>query len=482
MEPVATRGGTGHVLAGRRRAWFGLLCLWLLSGAWLASLAQAAPIPEGTALRYACTQAHYMGPPQFRCPLPYDPRYASTFLAGFSRFTPENEFKPDALEPAEGEFAFTLADEIARFARSEHRTIRGHFLVGWAQEPFWLRYPLLPWNRTTLTAVLNNYIATVVHHFAVSFPGVVSEWDVVNEPLAPDGSLTPDVWERMLGPGYIRLALEDAHAAAPGVRLVLNDEGIESGPKAAAMLALAQHLKALGAPLGAVGFESHVTVATAPSLDALVSLWRRYAAIGVDVEVTELDVNNDHGVDDPSAKAAVFKRYAQACRLAGNCVGFTVWGVADPYSWLGMSSDALLYDSSFTPIAVVPEISALLAGTAPTTSPPPPPHAARPPRGATRPPRTGAPHHRRRHPHHTTGQGASRGREGRDGHSRDQAARRGGRGCVASHSSRVGSRPAPRADMTHALWAWRRRVWSPSGNRSMCSDRAGNRPPHNGQV
>jgi 4'-phosphopantetheinyl transferase len=43
-----------------------------------------------------------------------------------------------------------------------------------------------------------------------------------------------------------------------------------------------------------------------------------------------------------------------------------------------------------------------------------------------------------------------------------------------------GSRPAWRARATHAVWAWRRRAGSPSGNTSMCSRSAGSRPPQKG--
>ena len=59
--------------------------------------------------------------------------------------------------------------------------------------------------------------------------------------------------------------------------------------------------------------------------------------------------------------------------------------------------------------------------------------------------------------------------------------RPGRRGCVSSHSSRAGSRPARRAATTHAVWACRRRLASPSGITSACSLSAGRCLPQNGQ-
>jgi endo-1,4-beta-xylanase len=222
---------------------------------------------------------------------------------------------------------------------------------------------VLPWNKAELVSVMKTYISTVVGHVNTQFPGVVTEWDVVNEPLTVTGALNSSPWERVIGPEYIRMALDYAHAAAPSARLLINSNGADTGtPAETDLLELATALKQSGAPLSAVGFEAHVTPDTAPSLDALVALWRRYAAAGLDVEVTELDVGNDRGGDTEAQKTAVFERYAQACRLAGNCTGFTVWGVSDQYSWLGSAANALLYTSSFQPTPAVGFVDKVLSG------------------------------------------------------------------------------------------------------------------------
>ncbi|WP_249011078.1 endo-1,4-beta-xylanase [Conexibacter sp. DBS9H8] len=339
------------------------MAAWLVASVAVAS-ASARMIPEGAALWFACTEPSFAGPPQLACPQPYTPQYLSTFLAGFQRFTPENEFQMQYLEPYQNHFNFTVADQIARFAVEHHLTIRGHSLLWWAEEPAWLSNPLLRWTAPALRAVMDDYIRTVVGHFARAFPGLVSEWDVVNEPLTQTGTLITSIWEQVLGPGYIAAALTDAHEADPAANLVINSEGSGApGPETTALLNLATGLKRENVPLDTVGFEAHVTTADAPSLRQLLSLWRQYALIGVNVEVTELDVNNlPGGLDDPAAKQAVFERYATACQLAPNCTGYTVWGVADSYSWLGPETDALLYDPGFRPTPAAAVVAATLAG------------------------------------------------------------------------------------------------------------------------
>ena len=334
----------------------------------LPAAAAAASIPEGSSLWFSCTlpAAPAAGPPSLRCPAPYNPRYRQTVLQGFDRFTPENEFKMAFVEPGEHQFDFSVADEIAAFARAHGKTIRGHTLLWNRENPWWLDRPLLGWDRATLIDVMHEYISTVVGHFARAFPGVVTEWDVVNEPLTGWGTDAWNPWAQYIGPDYIRLALGYAHAADPRARLLINDSGndIPGTPKAEAELALAAGLKASGAPLDAVGFESHVTIATAPSYAELVSLWERYRAAGLHVEVTELDITGGRGGRDLAAKAAIFTRYAQACRAVGNCTGLTVWGVADRYSWLGPSPGTLLYDSAFRPSPAVAAIRHALSGAA----------------------------------------------------------------------------------------------------------------------
>jgi GH35 family endo-1,4-beta-xylanase len=373
---VSRRGGVIHLRRWRVAVVGLVLAVGFAAGAGGASAApvpasgtvtaaaSTPSIPLGSALWFACTEPFFDGPWSLACPVPYSPQYLQTFLAGFQRFTPENEFKMEYLEPEQGHFNFSVADQIAEFAQTYHKTIRGHTLLWFRQNPWWLIHPLVPWTRNSLLAVMKTYITTVVGHFANEFPGVVTEWDVVNEPLTPRGHVAWNPWEYYIGPDYIGLALEYAHAADPSAKLVINDLDNETpgAPKTDAELALATQLKESGAPLDAVGFESHVTPDTAPSYEQLVTLWDQYKAADLQVEVTELDVGNDNGVDDPAAKQAVFETYARACRVVGNCIGLTVWGVADQYSWLGPNTDALLYDTSFQATPAVGVVHQLLDG------------------------------------------------------------------------------------------------------------------------
>lgn len=341
-----------------------------------APIAAAAPLPRGTAVWWGCMEERFQGPASLACPRAYDPRYERTVLERFDRITPENELKMAHLQPRQGAFDFRTADRVAGFARANAREIRGHALVWGADLPRWITDArVLDWGREEALDVMRTHIRTVVRHFATRFPGVVSEWDVVNEPLDESGRLARTFWATRIGRDYVERALREARAADPSAKLVVNEVGVEHpGPKSDALLALVRDLKQRGVPLDAVGWQMHLgSPPGAPPVDDLVALMRRYAELGVEVEVTELDVPTPTlastlGGNPVLDQADAYRRVALACRRAGNCSGLTVWGVADPYSWRGEDARALMFDASFQPKPQVADIDEIL-GAAPSRGP-----------------------------------------------------------------------------------------------------------------
>jgi endo-1,4-beta-xylanase len=267
--------------------------------------------------------------------------YQALFVRHFHALTPENEFKMDALAPEYGRLDFARADGLVEWARARGVRVNAHTLLWHKQQPPWL--PARSWTRDQLLAVMRWYVEGVVGHFR----GRVSSWDVVNEPLAEDGSLRPSIWQRVIGDDYIAYALRYAREADPHVRLMVNDYNVErAGAKADGMVRLLGRLLRDRVPVDAVGLQSHVSSGWAPTAADLEATMRRYAALGLGVDITELDVSIGPGDAELLRQAEIYRRFGAACRRLVACSRVTTWGFTDASTWLGSAARPLLFDEA----------------------------------------------------------------------------------------------------------------------------------------
>jgi endo-1,4-beta-xylanase len=271
--------------------------------------------------------------------------YARLFLRHYRSLTPENAMKMEALAPAPDRLAFGEADDLVRWARRRGIAVHGHTLVWDRQLPPWLTSR--DWTRAELRPVLERYVKAVVRHFR----GRVASWDVVNESLAEDGSLERSLWREVLGDGYIADALRWAHEADPAAELYVNDYNIERpGPKADGMFALLADLRRRGAPLDGVGLQTHLTTDWRPTPEELRRTMRRYARLGLAVDVSEMDVAAGGGGRRALAEQArIYRTVAAACRDLASCSRFTTWGFTDASTWLGTEERPLPFTVAGAP-------------------------------------------------------------------------------------------------------------------------------------
>lgn len=274
-----------------------------------------------------------------------DEGYVRDFVTTATSLTPENELKWAIVHPEPSRYDFGPADDLVDLAQRTGKRVRGHTLV-WDQElPAWVTNRT--WTPDALRAALVEHIKTVVGHFR----GKVASWDVVNEPFSDDGNLKPDLFLRVLGPSYIETALRAARAADPDAKLFINELAAERpGPKRAALLGLEAQLRGGGVPLDGIGLQDHTTLDGAPSQADLEDTMNRIAGLGLDVELSEVDVAIPPATATTPAvldqQAQVYGAQASACAAVARCTGMTVWGVDDRWSWLGAVKRPLLFDAA----------------------------------------------------------------------------------------------------------------------------------------
>jgi endo-1,4-beta-xylanase len=272
--------------------------------------------------------------------------YVDTFLRHFRALTPENEMKMEVLRPQRARWRFAPADRLVGFARAHDKAVRGHTLVWHSQLPHWVMRE--PWSRDALRGYLRDYVHTVVGHFR----GRVREWDVVNEPLDDHGRLRRSLWLEVIGPGYVADALRWAREADPAARLLINEHGVEwPNEKTQGLVALVRRLLAADVPLDGIGFQMHVTTAAFPSERQLAAGLRRFATLGLEVQITEMDVSTTETAGGVAgrlrAQADVYAQAARACAAEPRCARFGIWGVCDAASWIGAERRPLLFDTAY---------------------------------------------------------------------------------------------------------------------------------------
>ncbi|MFJ3665561.1 endo-1,4-beta-xylanase [Streptomyces sp. NPDC090106] len=288
--------------------------------------------------------------------------YGDLAGAQFSALTPGNAMKWGSVEPTQGTFNWTEADQIVAFAEAHGQQVRGHTLVWHSQNPSWLTNGT--WTPAQLSTLLNDHIATE----AGRYKGRIAAWDVVNEPFNEDGTYRSTLWYNGLGSGYIAQALTAARAADPAAELYINDYNVEGvNAKSTALYNLVKSLKDSGVPIDGVGLQAHLILGQVPS--TLQQNIQRFADLGVDVAITELDVRMALPSDSTklAQQKADFKAVTAACVAVTRCAGVTVWGFTDSDSWVDSTfpgyGAATPYDANYAPKPAYYGIAEALGGT-----------------------------------------------------------------------------------------------------------------------
>jgi endo-1,4-beta-xylanase len=254
----------------------------------------------------------------------------------------ENSMKFGPLSPKPGQYDWADADALVNFAQKHQMKIRGHNFVWHNQLPVWFRD----------TATKDNAKKIMVDHIntlAGRYKGKIHSWDVVNEAIEisdgmPDG-LRKSPWYELIGPEYLDLAYRTARLADPNAKLTYNEYGIENDnednvKKRAATLALLKRFKANGTPIDALGIQAHIHAGTGEVYGkGLRELISGAQDLGLEVYITELDVNDDGVQSDDlavrdRAVADVYRNFLNVALESKAVKAVLTWGVSDKNTWL----------------------------------------------------------------------------------------------------------------------------------------------------
>jgi endo-1,4-beta-xylanase len=291
----------------------------------------------------------------------------------FNSITPENHTKWENIHPQPDTYNFDAADRFVEYGEQNGMFMVGHPLVWHSQTPQWVFQDASgqPVDRDTLLQHMREHIQTVVGRYK----GRIQAWDVVNEAVADDGSMRASQWHSIIGEDYIQKAFQYAHEADPDAELYYNDYSLENPAKRATAVALIKSLQEKGARVTAVGTQGHWGFDW-PSHDELTKTITDFAALGVKVMVTEMELEvlptNYQGADianksewdetiDPyrnglpeDMQQKLAQRYRELFKVLLDhrdaITRVTFWGVTDGDSWKnnwpvqGRTNHPLLFD------------------------------------------------------------------------------------------------------------------------------------------
>ena len=324
--------------------------------------------------------------------------YKELICRHFNSITAENEMKPmsvldreatlklgDGIHTAQN---FERTDKLLAFARDNGIQVRFHVLCWHGQTPIWFfteDWEDVPWkqliennftarfaSRGVILQRLECYIHDVMTHVNTLFPGVVYAWDVVNEAIDPDqgnekGYREKSPWFKNVGaPDFILAAFRAAAKyKAPGQQLYYNDYECYNEKKLPHILNLLKLLKQENLVDG-MGMQAHLGMEY-PAVEQCEKAARAYGALGLSLQVTELDIHCPDGSE--AGQQALAEKYGayfdMLVRLKKegidvNCATF--WGLTDKDSWLPGFRKSESYPLLFTgELQTKPAYDAVLA-------------------------------------------------------------------------------------------------------------------------
>lgn len=242
------------------------------------------------------------------------------------------------------------------FCSENNIKVRGHVLVWHSQTPDWFFKEGFSDDGDLVTPEvmnkrLENYIKNLMETLAAEYPDVeFYAWDVVNEAFSEQGTMREagsnsektgqSMWVKVYGDdSFINKAFEYARKYAPvNCKLFYNDYNEYTPAKRDAIIEKCAEIKAEG-NINGIGMQSHIGMSY-PSLELYEEAFRKYNELGLEIHVTELDIDQKSNSKESMLQLAkryqeVFRLYKKLVEDGVNITAVVTWGITDNNSWIG---------------------------------------------------------------------------------------------------------------------------------------------------
>lgn len=299
----------------------------------------------------------------------------------YNSVTIGNELKPESVldqaatlaylnesgDQTNPQISLKQAAPMLQFCEDNGLDLRGHVLVWHSQTPDWFFKENYDADGAFVSPEvmdqrMENYIKNVMNAIATEYPDLhVYAWDVVNEAASDSGTMR-DPGAYSLGNGssgwvsvygdqsYILKAFTYARKYAPkDCKLFYNDYNEYSEAKLRYIQTeILQPLVDAGL-IDGMGMQSHIGMSS-PSIAQYEAALRAYADMGLEIQITELDVAlRSNANEDLLALAERYRQcfdmYKRVKADGVNLSAVVLWGITDSTSWIG--GYPLLFDKDY---------------------------------------------------------------------------------------------------------------------------------------
>ncbi|KRC52054.1 1,4-beta-xylanase [Leifsonia sp. Root227] len=248
-------------------------------------------------------------------------------------------------EQRRGEPDTLRLQRTARWFRERGVALKGHPLVWHTVQPDWLLG--LPLDE------VERLQRERIHRDVRDFDGLIDTWDAINEvvimPVFDNGENAISPLARARGRiQMIRMAFEEARAANPRVKLLLNDFDLST-----AYECLIEGVLEAGIPIDAIGLQTHMHQGYWGE-DAMLATVDRFARYGLPLHLTETSLVSGHLMpadivdlndyripswpstpDGEERQADELVRHYRSLVAHPAVEAITYWGITDADAWLG---------------------------------------------------------------------------------------------------------------------------------------------------
>ncbi len=299
--------------------------------------------------------------------------------------TAGNEMKPDSVlnkaacqayyeetgDDTVPQVSFAAAKPFLNYCQKNNIPVRVHTLVWHSQTPDWFFKEGYAddgdfVSKEKMLQRMENYIKAYFTELTALYPDVdFYACDVVNEAWTNDGKprdpgeqgqsgSEKSAWVKVFGDNsFIEPAFTFARKYAPeGCKLYYNDYNEYMG-KIDTIIEMAKDLNAKGV-LDGIGLQSHLDArdkltSAFPTVEMYDKALAKYAATGLDIQITELDATVDQ--NDPTKYVDYQKEYYQGImdaivKYSDSISAVVFWGVTDDQSWRA-NRLPLLFDENY---------------------------------------------------------------------------------------------------------------------------------------